>query len=91
MAFTLGRLNRPADAEPLNRRALEGRERVLGPDHSDTMTSVANTAVTLGDLDSNDAEPLNRCALEGRRAGTWTRSSRHPDQLSLTWHSPSAV
>ena len=54
------------EAEPLFRRALEGRERTLGPDHSDTLTSVNNLGFLLyaqGKL--NEAEAMLRRALEG--------------------------
>ena len=49
------------------RRALEGHERALGPDHPDTLTSANNLGgllQTRGDLDG--AERLYRRALEGR-------------------------
>ena len=36
-----------AAAEPLHRRALEVRERVLGPEHPDTLQSLNNLAVWL--------------------------------------------
>ena len=55
------------EAEALYRRALEGMERVLGPDHSDTLTSVNNLGLLLqarGEL--AEAEVLCRRALEGR-------------------------
>ena len=55
------------EAEPLLRRALEGKERTLGPDHSDTLISVNNLASLLkaqGKL--GEAEPLLRRALEGQ-------------------------
>ena len=54
------------DAESLLQRALEGRERVLGPEHPDTLTSVDNLAVLLESTgDYVQAEPLYRRALEG--------------------------
>ena len=59
-----GKLN---EAEPLYRRALEGREKTLGPDHLHTLISVNNLGLLLytqGKL--NEAEPLLRRALEGR-------------------------
>ena len=53
---------------PLNhRRDLEGSERVLGPDHPDTLVSLNNLAVLLqaqGKLE--EAEPLYRCEGCGR-------------------------
>ena len=53
------------------RRDLEGSERVLGPDHPGTLTSVGNLASLLkaqGKL--QEAEPLYRC--EGR-GGCWLK------------------
>jgi tetratricopeptide (TPR) repeat protein len=52
------------DAEPLHRRALEIRERVLGPEHPDTATSLSKLARSLDDQGRHqDAEPLHRRAL----------------------------
>ena len=34
-------------AETMNRRALEGREKVLGKEYPDTLTSVSNLALVL--------------------------------------------
>ena len=55
-----------AGAEELYRRALEGRERILGPEHPDTLTSVYNLArlrEKQGDL--VEAEVLFRRELQG--------------------------
>ncbi|KAJ1639406.1 hypothetical protein T492DRAFT_1117215 [Pavlovales sp. CCMP2436] len=67
---SLGRLlqaqGKLGEAEPLLRRALEGREEQLGESHPDTLASVNNLAVLLkaqGKL--AEAEPLYRRALEG--------------------------
>jgi hypothetical protein len=52
------------EAEAYSRRALEARERVLGPENPDTLTSLNNLALCLrakGDLAA--AEPLIRHAL----------------------------
>ena len=68
-----------AAAEPLYRRALAGREKALGPDHPDTLTSVNNLAVLLqakGDYAA--AEPLYRRALAGREKAL---GPDHPDTL----------
>jgi len=62
--YLLGQ-GRYADAEGPARRTLEVRERVLGPEHPDTLTSVNNLAFLLerqGDYAA--AEPLYRRALE---------------------------
>ena len=67
------------DAEPLYRRALEGRERTLGAEHPDTLASVKNLAgcfQAMGLL--KDAEPLYRRALEARER---TLGAEHPDTL----------
>ena len=54
----------PAQAEPLYRRALEIRERALGPDHPDVVASLNNLA-GLYALEQRyaEAEPLYRRAL----------------------------
>ena len=69
-----------AGAETLFRRALEARERLLGPGHPDTLTSVNNLAALLrakGDYAA--AEPLNRRALEVREQ---LLGPEHPDTLT---------
>jgi tetratricopeptide (TPR) repeat protein len=51
--------------EPLYRRALEIRQRMLGADHPDTATSYNNVASNLDDQGKyEEAEPLYRRALE---------------------------
>ena len=56
-----------AEAENLFRRALEGREKLLGPDHADTLQSLENLADLLRDRGRLDeAEPLFRRALASR-------------------------
>ena len=68
-----------AEAESLLRRALEGREQVLGPAHPSTLVSVNNLGGLLdskGDFDG--AEPLYRRALEGREQAL---GPAHPDTL----------
>ena len=53
-----------AESEPPLRRALEGCERVLGPEHPDTLASVYNLAGLLRSTgDYAGAEPLYRRAL----------------------------
>jgi tetratricopeptide (TPR) repeat protein len=69
--------------EKLYRRALEGEEKALGPDHPDTLETVNN----LGDLlrekgDSEGAEELFRRALEGQEKAL---GSDHPDTLNSVW------
>lgn len=68
---------KPAEAEPILRRALTMREKVLGPNHPDTASSVRSLAVLLSDLGkSADAEALFRRALQMREA---TLGPEHPD------------
>ncbi len=53
-------------AEEMNRRALEGREKVLGVEHPSTLTSVDNLASVLRYQGKYEAaEEMNRRALEG--------------------------
>ncbi|KAF8536533.1 hypothetical protein BDD12DRAFT_781369 [Trichophaea hybrida] len=67
-------------AEQMNRRALEGREKVLGPDHPDTMTSVNNLAQVLQSQGKcEQAEQMNRRVLEGREK---VLEPDHPDTLT---------
>ena len=55
-----------AGALPLYRRALDSRERVLGKEHPDTLTSVNNLAGCLYALgDAAGALPLLRRAADG--------------------------
>jgi hypothetical protein len=62
------------------RRALEAFERTLGPDHSDSHTSVNNLALLLRDNGKYDeAEPLFRRTLEARER---MLGPDHPDMLS---------
>ena len=42
--FPLRARNRHSDAAPLFRQVLELRQRVLGPEHPDTITSISNLA-----------------------------------------------
>src|SRR4051794_3980610 len=60
-------LDRVAEAEPLLRRALDIRERVLGLEHPDVATSLGNLAVILTMRGrSAEVEPLLRRALDIR-------------------------
>jgi serine/threonine protein kinase len=77
---TYGSLGAYAKAEPLLRRAWEGRREVLGPEHPDTLTSMNNLALVLNDqLKLGEAEALHRQVLEARRR---TRGPEHPDTLT---------
>jgi len=54
-------------AEEMNRRALEGREKALGKQHPDTLSSVSILAGVLQYRGKYEAaEEMNRRALEGR-------------------------
>ncbi|CUS07630.1 unnamed protein product, partial [Tuber aestivum] len=67
------------ESETLNRRALEGWEKILGPEHRDTLTSVGNLATVLQDQGKYDeAETMNRRALKGREK---LLGADHPDTL----------
>jgi tetratricopeptide (TPR) repeat protein len=73
------RLGKYDEAEKLNRRALEEREKELGDRHPDTLTSVNNLALVLqyqGKYD--EAEKLSRRALEGTEKKL---GAQHPDTL----------
>lgn len=68
-----------AEAEPLLERALEARERILGPEHTDTVRSVNSLAgLFLGRGDYTEAEKLYRQALEVRER---ILGPEHPDTL----------
>ncbi len=69
-----------AGAAALYRRALEASERVLGPEHPDTLNSVNNLAVLLmSQGDYAGAAPLYRRALEARER---VLGPEHPDTLT---------
>jgi len=51
----------------MHQRALEGREKVLGPEDPDTLTSVSNLGSVLNGLGKyEEAEAMHQRALEGR-------------------------
>ncbi len=69
-----------ADAEPVYRKALELRQKVLGPEHPDTLSGLNNLAVCLEKKGKRaDAEPLYRQALELRQK---VLGPEHPDTIS---------
>ena len=56
-------MGRYAEAEPLYRRALDGREAALGPAHPSTLISVGNLGILLRDMGRHaEGEPLLRRA-----------------------------
>jgi tetratricopeptide (TPR) repeat protein len=71
------------EAEQMDRRAVEGREKVLGKEHPSTLTSVNNLAVMLQDQGKYDeAEPMNRRAVEGYENAL---GKEHPDTLNSVY------
>ncbi|CUS09276.1 unnamed protein product [Tuber aestivum] len=63
----------------MHRRVLEGREKILGPDHPNTLTSVNNLAIVLKSQGKYDeSEAMNRRALEGCEK---ILGPDHPDTL----------
>ena len=62
------------------RRALECRERVFGPEHPDTLSSVNNLALLIRGMgDYAQAEPLLRRALDSCER---VSGPEHPDTLT---------
>ena len=62
------REGRPADAEPLLKRALEARERVLGKDAPGTLVSAGHLGVLYKDLGRNEeAWELLKRAAQGQQ------------------------
>ena len=57
-----------AEAEPLLRRALDGYERLLGPEHRDTLIAVNNLAEVLEKLGKFREAPLRAASSHGRVA-----------------------
>ncbi|KAI4221404.1 MAG: hypothetical protein L6R40_008636 [Gallowayella cf. fulva] len=71
------------EAEQMDRRALDGREKVLGKEHPDTLTSVSNLALVLRDQGKYDeAEQMNRRALDGSEK---VLGKEHPDTLTSVY------
>ncbi|KAI1846943.1 hypothetical protein JX265_014012 [Neoarthrinium moseri] len=72
------------EAEVMNRRALDGREKALGADHPSTLTSVGNLALVLGDQGKyEEAEVMNRRALDGSEKAL---GADHPDTLTSIYN-----
>ncbi|CUS08029.1 unnamed protein product, partial [Tuber aestivum] len=68
------------ESETMNRRALEGRERILGAGHLDTLMSVSHLAIVLWRQGKYSvSEAMNRRALEGREK---VLGPEHPDTLT---------
>jgi Tfp pilus assembly protein PilF len=61
----LSRQGKYEEAEAMHRRALKGREKVLGLEHPDTLASVNNLGVVLERQDKyEEAKTMHRRALE---------------------------
>ncbi|KAH7010788.1 uncharacterized protein B0I36DRAFT_210186, partial [Microdochium trichocladiopsis] len=78
-------------AEVLGEEAAQTRKNILGPDHPDTLTSMANLASTYCNQDRwDEAEKLEVEVMETRKAKL---GADHPDtlnsmgNLAFTWHS----
>jgi hypothetical protein len=66
-------------AEAMNKKTLALREKVLGPEHPDTLTSMSNLAGVLGRQGKyEDAEAMNRQTLVLRKK---VLGPEHPDTL----------
>jgi hypothetical protein len=75
----MGALGDKAGALPLRRRVLESSERVLGPEHPDTLRSLYSLASCMRDVgDAAGALPLSRRALESCER---VLGPEHPDTL----------
>jgi Tfp pilus assembly protein PilF len=59
--------NKYREAEVMYRRAMKGREKTLGPEHTDTLTSTNSVGAALKDEQKYaEAEVMYRRAMEGR-------------------------
>ena len=75
------------NAEQMNRQALDSREKVLGKEHPNTLTSVDNLAIVLQRQGKyEEAEQMTRRALDGREK---VLGKEHPHTLTsvrnLAW------
>ncbi|KAI9766297.1 MAG: hypothetical protein M1839_004928 [Geoglossum umbratile] len=78
-----------ASAEKISRDAVEGRGKVLGPEHPDTLTSIGNLGSVLESLGRyGEAEAMHRRVLEGREK---VLGPEHPDTLTSISHLGSAL
>ncbi|CUS08952.1 unnamed protein product, partial [Tuber aestivum] len=67
LAWVLQRQGKYDESETLNRRALKGHEKALGPDHPDTLKSLSNLAWVLQQQGKYDESgTMHRRVLEGR-------------------------
>ena len=84
IASYLGSSGSYAAARDLQRRVLDARERVLGPEHPDTLAARANLARWTGRRGSGGPGPVRRLLPAER---VLARSTRHPGR----WPRPSAA
>lgn len=80
IARSFEKLGRSREAEPLVREAIELRERVLGEDHPETVSSLSDHAMILLALgQQSDAEPILRRVMDLRLR---MHGEDHPDALA---------
>ncbi|CUS11372.1 unnamed protein product, partial [Tuber aestivum] len=80
LGYYFDEIGKYAESEAIHRRGLEGRERILGPNHPDTLGSVNNLAITLRRQGKyHESETMHRRALEQRER---ILGPDHPDTLS---------
>ncbi|KAF2802651.1 HET-domain-containing protein [Mytilinidion resinicola] len=81
-AWYAGDMGKYKEAEEMD-RALEGREKALGKEHPNTLTSVSNLALVLQYQGKYEqAEDMNRRALEGSEKAL---GKEHPDTLTSVY------
>lgn len=73
-------LGQYCEAETMHQRALEGREKVMGPDHPATLASVNDLGFTLAKGQHQEAEALARRAVERLERVLWAKSCGDPQQ-----------
>ena len=67
------------EAEQMNRQALDSKEKVLGEEHPDTLTSVSDLALVLQHQGKyEEAEQMNRRALDSKEK---VLGKEHPETL----------
>ena len=77
-------------AIPLYESTLADRERVLGADHPDTLTSRNNLARAYHSAGGWPSDPAVRETLAERERVLGRRPPRHPDQPQTSWPSPTS-
>ena len=77
-------MGRHQEAESLDSRTFEARERILGAEHPDTLSSMNNLAVSLESTGRHqEAEDLYRKALQAQERSLGVE---HPDTLLSNWN-----